>query len=32
MPSLHFRHDPSLALGARTLALLHELEHEPKDE
>jgi ribosome-binding factor A len=32
MPSLHFRHDPSLALGARTLALLHELEHGPKDE
>jgi ribosome-binding factor A len=32
MPSLHFRHDPSLALGARTLALLHEIEHEPKDE
>jgi ribosome-binding factor A len=32
MPSLLFRHDPSLALGARTLALLHELEHEPKDE
>jgi ribosome-binding factor A len=31
MPSLEFRHDPSLALGARTLALLHEIEHEPKD-
>ena len=30
MPSLDFRHDPSLALGARTLALLHEIEHEPK--
>jgi len=30
MPALHFRHDPSLALGARTLALLHEIEHEPK--
>ena len=32
MPSLDFRHDPSLALGARTLALLHEIEHEPKVE
>jgi ribosome-binding factor A len=31
MPSLHFRHDPSLALGARTLALLHEIGHGPKD-
>ena len=31
MPSLHFRHDPSLALGARTLALLHEIEDEPKE-
>ena len=31
MPSLSFRHDPSLALGARTLALLHEIEDEPKD-
>jgi ribosome-binding factor A len=31
MPSLSFRHDPSLRLGARTLALLHELEHEPKE-
>ena len=30
MPSLEFRHDPSLALGARTLALLHEIEHGPK--
>jgi ribosome-binding factor A len=32
MPLLDFRHDPSLALGAHTLALLHEIEHEPKDE
>jgi ribosome-binding factor A len=31
MPSLSFRHDPSLALGARTLALLHEIEDEQKD-
>lgn len=31
MPSLDFRYDPSLALGARTLALLHEIEHEPTD-
>ena len=31
MPSLWFRHDPSLALGARTLALLHEIEDEQKD-
>jgi ribosome-binding factor A len=31
MPILDFRHDPSLALGAHTLALLHEIEHEPKD-
>jgi ribosome-binding factor A len=31
MPSLAFRHDPSLALGARTLALLHEIEDEQKD-
>jgi ribosome-binding factor A len=32
MPLLDFRHDPSLALGSHTLALLHEIEHEPKDE
>ncbi len=32
MPSLEFRYDPSLALGARTLSLLHEIEHEPTDE
>jgi ribosome-binding factor A len=32
MPALDFRHDPSLALGARTLALLHEIEDEPKRE
>ena len=31
MPSLDFRHDPSPALGARTLALLHEIEHEPQE-
>ena len=31
MPALDFRHDPSLALGARTLALLHEIEDEQKD-
>jgi len=30
MPSLDFRHDPSLRLGARTLELLHEIEDEPK--
>jgi ribosome-binding factor A len=30
-PSLRFRHDPSLRLGARTLALLHEIEHGSKD-
>jgi ribosome-binding factor A len=29
-PELHFRHDPSLALGAETLALLRELE-PPRD-
>jgi ribosome-binding factor A len=28
MPELHFHHDPSLALGDRTLALLRELRHE----
>lgn len=32
MPSLDFRHDPSLRLGARTLALLREIEHEPQGE
>jgi ribosome-binding factor A len=32
MPRLDFRHDPSLALGARTLALLHEIDDETKDE
>jgi len=32
MPSLEFRHDPSLSLGARTLALLHEIEHESQGE
>jgi len=31
MPRFEFRHDPSLALGARTLALLHEIEDEQKD-
>lgn len=27
VPELRFRHDPSLALGTRTLALLREIEH-----
>ena len=27
-PELRFRYDPSLALGSRTLSLLHELESE----
>ena len=27
-PELRFRYDPSLALGSRTLSLLHELEPE----
>jgi ribosome-binding factor A len=29
-PELRFRHDPSLALGARTLALLRDLDDESK--
>jgi ribosome-binding factor A len=29
-PALRFRHDPSLALGARTLALLREIDDEPE--
>jgi ribosome-binding factor A len=29
MPSLEFRHDPTLELGDRTLALLRELSDEP---
>lgn len=31
-PSLHFRHDPSLAAGDRALAILRELAREPKNE
>lgn len=27
VPELRFRHDPSLVLGTRTLALLREIEH-----
>lgn len=27
VPELRFRHDPSLALGTRTLAILREIEH-----
>lgn len=27
VPELRFRHDPSLALGSRSLALLREIEH-----
>lgn len=30
-PELRFRHDPSLALGAETLALLRELEEKRRD-
>jgi len=30
VPELRFSHDPSLAEGARTLSLLHELEREPR--
>ena len=29
-PELRFRHDPSLELGSRTLALLREISHEPE--
>ena len=29
-PELRFRHDPSLELGTRTLALLREVSHEPE--
>jgi ribosome-binding factor A len=28
VPELHFRHDPSLALGSETLSLLRELRHD----
>ena len=28
VPSLHFRHDPSMALGARTLATLRGMQDE----
>ena len=31
-PELRFRHDPSLALGGRTLAVLRSLEEEGQDE
>lgn len=30
-PLLRFRHDPSMALGARTLARLREMQDEPKE-
>ncbi|MDJ0851255.1 MAG: 30S ribosome-binding factor RbfA [Myxococcota bacterium] len=29
-PELRFRHDPSLELGTRTLALLREISNEPE--
>jgi ribosome-binding factor A len=28
VPELHFRHDPSLALGSETLALLREIQND----
>jgi ribosome-binding factor A len=31
MPALHFHHDPSLALGSETLALLGQLRHDDED-
>lgn len=30
-PALRFRHDPSMALGARTLATLREMQDEPPE-
>ena len=30
MPALHFRHDPSLALGGQTLSLLRSIDDEPE--